>query len=82
MDLQGEHLDVVERVVNSPVAGVFVPLDGAVGAVEAGSTIGFVRAGDEQIPVLSPFRGRIMDVVALAGERLVAQQRVAWMRAA
>jgi hypothetical protein len=82
MDIEGEHLDVVERVVISPVAGVFVPLDGAVGAVEAGTTIGLVRAGDEHIPVLSPFRGRVIDVVAMAGERLLAQQRVAWMRAA
>ena len=82
MDIEGEHLDVIERVVVSPVAGVFVPLGGSVGPVEAGSTIGFVSAGDEQIPVLSPFRGRVIEVVALAGERLIAQQRVAWMRAA
>lgn len=82
MEIEGEHLDVVERVVVSPVAGVFVRLESALGAVDAGATIGYVRAGDEQIPVTSPFRGRIIDVVALAGERLVAQQRVAWMRAA
>jgi hypothetical protein len=80
--MEGELLDVIERIVISPVAGVFVPIDGLESGVEAGGTIGFVRAGGTDVPVLSPFGGRIMAVVASAGERLIAYQRIAWMRAA
>lgn len=82
MHQDGEHLDTLERVVVSPVAGVFSPLAVLPELVTIGSPLGFVQAGTEQIPVLSPFDGRLMGVDALAGERLEPYQRVAWLRAA
>jgi [acyl-carrier-protein] S-malonyltransferase len=81
MELQGEHLDATERVVVSPAAGVFVPLAALDLDLEAGSTLGFVQTGADEVPVVSPFRGRLMSVVATSGERLTLHQRVAWLRA-
>lgn len=81
MELDGEYLAVSERVVVTPVGGVFTPLATTPGAVEVGSTLGFVRSNGHDTPVTSPFRGRLMSLVALEGERLRPNQRVAWLRA-
>jgi len=77
----GEHLEATERVVVSPVAGVFSPVEAISADVEVGSTLGFVESGGQSVPVVSPFRGRLMSVVATGGERLTPHQRVAWLRA-
>ena len=71
-----------ERIIVSPVAGVFSALTDLPGVVTAGMAVGFVRAGVEHVPVVSPFDGELVDVVALEGERLEPYQRVAWLRAA
>lgn len=71
-----------ERVVVSPVAGVFSPVPDLPELVTVGSPLGYVQAGAEQVPVLSPFAGRLMAMSAVAGERLEPYQRVAWLRAA
>jgi len=75
-------LFVNERIIVSPVAGVFAAIDGLPPTVTAGAHIGFVRAGSEHVPVVSPFDGELVDVVAVDGERLEPYQRVAWLRAA
>ena len=82
MDFEGEHLHVDERVVVSPAAGVFYPLDVVPRRVTRGATVGFVRTGGEDVRVISPFDAELMAVVVEAGERLVTHQRVAWLRAA
>jgi [acyl-carrier-protein] S-malonyltransferase len=82
----GEHLYVSERMVISPCAGIFTPAGGPVGigispvegsSIDVGALIGRV-AGQE---VRSPFRGRLMGMLALPGERVQTGQPVAWLRA-
>lgn len=81
--MEGERLDTLERMVVSPAAGVFsVVHDLVTTLVTAGTTIGFVRAGGESVPVQSPFDGRLVALDALEGERLARHQRVAWLRCA
>ena len=82
MDFEGEHLHVNERVVVSPAAGVFYPADQVPQRLTRGTTVGFIRTSDEDIRVISPFDAELVTMVAEAGERLVAHQRVAWLRAA
>jgi [acyl-carrier-protein] S-malonyltransferase len=76
----GEHLFVTERLVVSPGAGLFRPEPG-VGAgtlVEPGTMVGHV--GD--LEVRSAFAGRLVDVLAVDGERLAPSEPVAWLRSA
>ena len=81
--MEGEHLDTLERMVVSPAAGVFSVVQDLVSTVvAAGTTIGFVRAGDEHVPVQSPFGGQLVALDAVEGERLTRHQRVAWLRCA
>ena len=83
MDMTGgERLDTLERVVVSPVAGVFTPLLEQPVTVAVGSPLGYVQAGSDVITVTSPFAGEVVAVVAVEGERLEPYQRVAWLRAA
>jgi hypothetical protein len=70
MDLQGEFLGAIERVIVSPSAGVFTPVTDMPATVEVGSTLGFIHAG------------HLVSRVASDGERLAPHQRVAWLRAA
>ena len=78
---QGEHLYVSERVVISPVLGVFEPspdFDLTAGTpIEVGTLLGTV-AGHE---VLSPFAGRLEGALAQPGERVQAGQPIAWLHA-
>lgn len=80
----GERLDVAERLIISPGVGVYHPLEGDLPAeVAAGEVIGHVTvAGDERLPVRSPFPGQLVEVVAWAGERVAHRQRIAWVRTA
>jgi hypothetical protein len=78
----GETIDVVERVIVSPAVGIYESLDGS-REVVAGDVIGHVAvAGQDRVPVRSPFTGRLVEVVAWHGERLVHRQRIAWLRVA
>jgi [acyl-carrier-protein] S-malonyltransferase len=73
----GEHLFAAERLVVSPAAGVFEPSDVEEGElVERGRVVGHV-AGQA---IRSPFRGVVMGLLALTGERLTRSQPVAWLR--
>ena len=79
----GETIDVVERVIVSPVGGVFEPVDTTSMSVVAGEVIGHVAvAGEERVPVRSPFAGELVQVVAWRGERVLHRQRIAWLRVA
>ena len=78
----GETIDVVERVIVSPVGGVYEPCEGARDVVP-GDVIGHVAvAGEDRVPVRSPFAGRLVEVVAWHGERVLHRQRIAWLRVA
>ncbi len=75
----GEHLYVSERMVVTPIAGLFSPVESARpgAAVEVGTAVGTV-SGQQ---VRSPFAGTLMGVLAHAGERVKVGQPVAWLRA-
>jgi [acyl-carrier-protein] S-malonyltransferase len=78
-DHDGEHLVAAERLVVSPAAGIFVPAGVAEGEhIERGRVVGHV-AGEA---IRSPFRGAVMGLLAVAGERLTRSQPVAWLRTA
>ena len=77
---EGEHLFATERLVVSPGAGIFEPAPevGEGTIVEPGQVVGTV-GGQE---VRTPFKGILMGVLAIAGERVSISQPVAWLRVA
>ena len=78
----GETIDVMERVIVSPAGGIYEPLDRD-DEVAEGDVIGHVAvAGQDRVPVRSPFTGRLVEVVAWHGERVLHRQRIAWLRVA
>lgn len=83
---QGERLTVSERMIVAPGTGVFRPGDLAValeGAlVEIGSEVGVLEGPGTRLAVRSPFRGVMVGMLALPGERLREGQPVAWLRVA
>lgn len=76
--LEGEHLFAVERLVVSPTAGVFTPLDDlrTGSRIAVGQIIG--RVGD--VEVRSAFDGVLQAYIAVEGERITPRQPVAWLR--
>jgi predicted deacylase len=77
-----EMFDAAERIIVSPAGGVYEPLERAA-EVEAGDVIGHITvAGQDAVPVRSPFRGRVVETVAWRGERVLHRQRIAWLRLA
>jgi biotin carboxyl carrier protein len=90
--VHGELLMVPERVILAPAPGKFRPVDDAVltGAPEPHDgahvtreqVIGFVDGIGHSTPVQSPFHGRLMGLLASAGERVREGQPVAWLRMA
>jgi [acyl-carrier-protein] S-malonyltransferase len=76
--IEGEHLSAVERLVVSPAAGVFTPVNTVTvgGRIEVGTVLGHI--GD--IEVRSPFAGIVQNWIAVEGERLTAHQPIAWLR--
>ncbi len=81
MELDGEQLQVCERVIVSPAAGVFMAAGDVPDQIEAGTPLGTLEARGRSVTVVSPFRGRLGAMVATTGERLQPHQRVAWLRA-
>jgi [acyl-carrier-protein] S-malonyltransferase len=79
---QGEQLYVSERVVISPGAGIFEPVDGAaLGAgapIEVGTLLGTVSGSE----VRSPFAGTLKGHLAHPGERVQSGQPIAWLHSA
>jgi len=77
---EGEHLFATERMVVSPAAGVFTPIDAlAPGLVLTSGTV-LGRVGDHE--VRSPFAGTLIGVLAVDGERVTASQPIVWLRTA
>lgn len=78
VQLEGEHLFATERLVVSPAAGVFTPIDG----IDAGATItvGDVLGHVNDAEVRSPFAGLLQSYIALPGERVTLRQPIAWLR--
>lgn len=80
---EGEHLQMAERLVVSPSAGVFSPADRwrenlAGSRVEVGEVLGTVG----RVEIRSRFAGVVMGIIAHDGEQLVASQPIAWLRTA
>ena len=75
---QGEHLYTSERLVVSQAAGVFQPRRGLQERVEVGDVVGTVGSDE----VRSPFSGSLQGFLAIAGQRVLTGQPVAWLRAA
>lgn len=75
---EGESLFATERLVVSPAAGFFAPLDG----VDAGVSItrGTVIGNVGEHEVRSAFAGELQGFLALPGERVSARQPIAWLR--
>jgi biotin carboxyl carrier protein len=84
--IHGETLAVPERVIVAPAPGTFRPVEpdavAAEGTVVAEQVIGFVEGKGHSTPVRSPFGGRLMGLLAHAGERVREGQPVAWLRCA
>jgi multidrug efflux pump subunit AcrA (membrane-fusion protein) len=84
--IHGETLAVPERVIVAPAPGTFRPVDDAQVVVEGDvlpdQLIGYVEVKGHSTPVHSPFGGRLMGLLAHAGERVREGQPVAWLRLA
>jgi biotin carboxyl carrier protein len=84
--IHGETLAVPERVIVAPAPGTFRPVEpgdiAAEIAVEQEQVIGFVEGKGHSTPVRSPFGGKLMGLLAHAGERVREGQPVAWLRCA
>jgi len=75
---EGEHLFAVERLVVSPAAGIFTPIEGLSegSRIDVGSVVGHV--GD--VEVRSPFAGVLQSFIALDTERVTSRQPIVWLR--
>ena len=83
LDLEGERVAMVERMIVAPGVGVFRPHGVEEGAtVTAGDTVGVVEGPGTSEEVRSAFTGVVMGFLAHSGERLREGQAVAWMRVA
>jgi [acyl-carrier-protein] S-malonyltransferase len=76
--LEGEHLFAHERLVVSPAAGLFIPIDDLADGTQlkVGDVLGHV--GDAE--VRSPFAGVLQSYIAVDGERVTMRQPIAWLR--
>jgi [acyl-carrier-protein] S-malonyltransferase len=76
--VEGEHLFAVERLVVSPAAGLFTPIDDIADGsrIDVGTVIGHV--GD--VEVRSPFEGMLQSYIAVDTERVTLRQPIAWLR--
>jgi biotin carboxyl carrier protein len=80
MNSQGERLDVAERLIVSPQAGLLQVDDRLCSVVRMGDTIGTVENSGASVPVTSPFDGFLMGVIPRPGQRIRRGQPVAWIR--
>lgn len=78
--IHGETLAVPERVIVAPAQGTFRPVAPGEVQVSEQQVIGFVEGKGHSTPVQSPFGGRLMGLLAHAGERVREGQPVAWLR--
>jgi [acyl-carrier-protein] S-malonyltransferase len=75
---EGEHLFASERLVVSPAAGVFTPVDDLADGcrIEVGTVLGHIA----ETEVRSAFAGVLQSYIAVAGERVTLRQPIAWLR--
>ena len=80
-----EDLHVLERLIAAPAAGVFraaapevVTAEGEI--VNSGQQMGTIEVTNGTVPVTSPHTGFLMGLLALPGERVRADQPLAWVR--
>jgi hypothetical protein len=83
--LRAENPYIVERLVVAPTAGRFTPTFAGLSAsspepVIVGEEVGVVLQMGEKYPVCSRFSGWLMGLLVLPGERVRANQPVAWLR--
>ena len=80
----GEHLFMQERIVVSPIAGIFVPAQETVSSEPlkegASITVGEVLGRVNDTEIRSPFEGTLMGIIALEGERVTPSQPLAWLK--
>lgn len=77
----GEFPTIDERLVVAPSAGRFAPSLTKPGAVvEIGESIGLVESRDARCVVGSPFRGSLLGLLVVRGERVRKGQPVARLR--
>lgn len=76
--LEGEHLFAIERLVVSPIAGVFNRIEDLAEdtLIGAGDLVGHVGTTE----VRSPFSGQVKGFLALEGERVSSSQPLAWLQ--
>jgi [acyl-carrier-protein] S-malonyltransferase len=76
--LEGEHLFAHERLVVSPAAGLFTPIDDLADGshLNVGDVLGHVGEAE----VRSPFAGVLQSYIAVVGERVTMRQPIAWLR--
>ncbi|MFP3899479.1 MAG: hypothetical protein ACLFXM_01405 [Acidimicrobiia bacterium] len=84
-ELVADDLHVPERLIAAPAAGVFrgappdlVTAEGEI--VRAGQVVGTIEGTGDAVPVTSPHTGFLMGLLALPGERVRANQPLAWVR--
>lgn len=80
-----EEVHVPERLIAAPVAGVFqaappevVTAEGEI--VRAGQVVGSIVLTDGAVEVTSAHTGFLMGLLAMPGERVRAEQPLAWVR--
>jgi len=76
--VEGEHLFATERLIVSPGAGVFEPVDGFApnAQIDVGTVIGHI--GDTE--VRSAFNGILQSFIEVSCERVTLRQPIAWLR--
>jgi biotin carboxyl carrier protein len=84
-DICAEEVHVPERLIAAPTAGVFhaappevVTAEGEI--VRAGQVVGSIEVTDGSVTVTSAHTGFLMGLLALPGERVRADQPLAWVR--
>jgi len=84
--VHADHVDVPERLIVAPAAGVYRISSSVAaatgGEVEAGQTLGAIERIEGQVDVVCPHTGRLMGFLALHGERVRMRQPLAWVRGA
>jgi biotin carboxyl carrier protein len=80
-----EEVHVPERLIAAPAAGVFraappevVTAEGEI--VQAGQVMGEIEITGGSVTVTSAHTGFLMGLLALPGERVRAEQPLAWVR--
>lgn len=80
-EVLAEALDIVERLITAPRAGIFHPSISDQGPVLIGEPIGVLINSGEAAVLHSPFSGLLGGLLVLPGERVRRGQPVAWLTA-